>query len=256
MAARAFYRVVLGLKEVPVPASVAHLAAAWFERGEFRVHLGVDPNFHPAKKAHPAFLVAGLDQIVQRLERAGISIVQADVVPGYRRCHIFDPFGNRIELIEAIGKTSNPVPPSDGWSTRPFQIADEKAVVELWGRCGLIVPQNDPRKDIQRKLRVRPDLFRVGLLDATIVAVVMIGYDGHRGWINYLAVDPEHRRKGFGRRLMKEAEELLRAEGCAKINLQVRTSNQEVVAFYNAIGFQQDDVVSLGLRLEKDEPRT
>jgi catechol 2,3-dioxygenase-like lactoylglutathione lyase family enzyme len=103
-AAREFYRDVLGLTEVPVPASVAHLAAAWFERGTLRVHLGVDPDFHPAKKAHPAFLVTGLDQIVQRLERAGVSIVQADAVTGFKRCHIFDPFGNRIELIEAISE--------------------------------------------------------------------------------------------------------------------------------------------------------
>ena len=101
-AAREFYRDVLGLCEVPVPANVAHLAAAWFERDDFRVHLGVDPNFRPAKKGHPAFLVRGLESIVERLQRAGIPIVQADVVPGYRRCHIFDPFGNRIELIEPL----------------------------------------------------------------------------------------------------------------------------------------------------------
>ena len=101
-AARRFYRDVLGLNEVPVPASVAHLAAAWFERGEFRIHLGVDPNFHPSKKGHPAFLVTGLDGIVARLTAAGFPIAQADVVPGYRRCHVFDPVGNRIELIESV----------------------------------------------------------------------------------------------------------------------------------------------------------
>jgi catechol 2,3-dioxygenase-like lactoylglutathione lyase family enzyme len=99
-AARRFYRDLLGLAEVPVPASVAHLAAAWFEQGEFRLHLGVDPDFHPAKKGHPAFLVSGLDEIVRRVTAAGYPMVSADVVPGFRRCHIYDPAGNRLELIE------------------------------------------------------------------------------------------------------------------------------------------------------------
>lgn len=137
-------------------------------------------------------------------------------------------------------------------TTRPFRSADEPAVIELWTRCGLVKPQNDPRKDIRRKSQVHPDLFLVGLLDGQIVATVMVGYEGHRGWINYLAVSPDHQKRGFGRRMMEEAERLLRAEGCPKINLQVRTSNTEVLAFYRAIGFLSDDVVSLGKRLEHD----
>jgi ribosomal protein S18 acetylase RimI-like enzyme len=108
-------------------------------------------------------------------------------------------------------------------------------------------------KDLARKSRVRADLFRVGLCEERIVATVMIGYDGHRGWINYLAVSPDHQRKGFGRQLMLEAESLLRAEGCPKINLQVRTSNASVLAFYRALGYAVDDVVSLGKRLELDD---
>lgn len=136
---------------------------------------------------------------------------------------------------------------------RPFESGDEAAVIALWRRCELVQPQNDPAKDIARKARVRPDLFRVGVADGRIVGTVMIGYEGHRGWINYLAVCPDRRKQGFGRRLMDEAERLLRAEGCPKINLQVRTSNREVLAFYKAIGFLQDDVVSLGRRLEHDD---
>lgn len=137
-------------------------------------------------------------------------------------------------------------------TTRPFCSDDEPAVIELWTRCGLVKPQNDPRKDIQRKSKVRPDLFLVGVLDGQIVASVMIGYEGHRGWINYLAVSPDHQKRGFGRHMMAEAERLLRAEGCPKINLQVRTSNSAVLAFYRAIGFLPDDVVSFGRRLEQD----
>lgn len=99
---------------------------------------------------------------------------------------------------------------------------------------------------------VRPDLFLVGVLGSAVVASVMAGYEGHRGWINYLAVSPNHQKQGFGRKMMEEAERLLRCEGCPKINLQIRTANVEVIAFYQAIGYLQDDVVSLGKRLEHD----
>ena len=137
-------------------------------------------------------------------------------------------------------------------TTRAFRPGDEGAVVRLWRRCGLVVPHNNPHKDIARKMKTRPDLFRVGELEGRVVASVMIGYEGHRGWINYLAVDPDHRKRGFGRQLMDEAERLLRAEGCPKINLQVRRTNFEVIAFYEAIGFHEDDVASFGKRLDHD----
>ena len=137
-------------------------------------------------------------------------------------------------------------------TTRSFEAGDEAEIVDLWERCGFVRPQNDPRKDIARKCKVRADLFRVGLFDGKIVATVMVGYEGHRGWINYLAVSPEFQRKGFGRHMMVEAEGLLRAEGCPKINLMVRTSNAAVVAFYRSLGYAVDEVVSLGKRLEVD----
>lgn len=130
---------------------------------------------------------------------------------------------------------------------------DEIAVVALWERCNLVRPANDPRKDIARKLRVHPEMFLVGELDARIVVTVMAGYEGHRGWINYLAVDPEHRRKGYAGSIMAEAERLLRAAGCPKINLQVRSSNSAVIEFYRSIGYVVDDVTSMGKRLEQDQ---
>jgi len=135
---------------------------------------------------------------------------------------------------------------------RPFQPEDASAVVDLWRRCELIRPTNDPHKDIQRKLRVRPDLFLVGLVDGKIVATVMAGYEGHRGWLNYVAVDPEFRRRGLGKALLAEAERLLRQAGCPKINLQVRAANQAAISFYRRLGYDVDDVVSMGKRLEKD----
>jgi ribosomal protein S18 acetylase RimI-like enzyme len=135
---------------------------------------------------------------------------------------------------------------------RPFQAADEGAVIDLWRRCDLLRPWNDPHRDIQRKRQVRPDLFLVGVLDGVVVATAMVGYEGHRGWISYLGVAPEHQHKGFGRAMMDEAERLLRQCGCPKINLQVRTTNHAVIEFYQRIGFKLDDVVSLGKRLEED----
>ncbi len=137
---------------------------------------------------------------------------------------------------------------------RPFETADEDAVVALWERCGLTRPWNDPRKDIRRKVRVRPDHFLVGVVDGEIAATVMVGYEGHRGWIQYLGVDPRRQRTGLGRAIVAEAERLLRAEGCPKINLQVRTSNSGAIEFYKRLGFALDDVVSMGKRLEHDGP--
>ncbi len=137
---------------------------------------------------------------------------------------------------------------------RPYQTADEDAVIALWQACGLVVPQNNPKRDIARKLRVNPEWFLVGELNGTIIAACMAGYEGHRGWINYLAVHPDHQRQGHARELMKHAETSLRAAGCPKINLQVRSTNAAVIAFYESIGFAVDGVVSLGKRLEHDTP--
>jgi ribosomal protein S18 acetylase RimI-like enzyme len=137
---------------------------------------------------------------------------------------------------------------------RPFEAADEEAVIGLWQRCGLTRPWNDPRKDIARKLKVRPDQFLVGVIDGVVVATVMAGYDGHRGWIYYLGVEPSLQKAGLGRAIMERAEALLRAEGCPKINLQVRTSNEAVIAFYKRLGYATDDVAGMGKRLEPDGP--
>ena len=136
---------------------------------------------------------------------------------------------------------------------RSYKESDQEAVVNLWRECGLVTPWNDPVKDIGRKLRVQRDMFLIGSLGDRLVATVMAGYEGHRGWINYLAVAADCRKRGFGRRLMLEAEDRLKAMGCPKINLQVRTSNAEAVEFYTAVGYSVDDVVSMGKRLEEDE---
>lgn len=142
------------------------------------------------------------------------------------------------------------------WLIRPFAPADTAAVVALWQRCGLTRPWNDPQRDIARKLTLQPELFGVLLLpsstDDAVAGSVMAGYEGHRGWINYLAVDPQLQGQGAGRALMAWAEAGLRAAGCPKINLQVRADNHQALGFYRALGFGVDEVLSLGKRLEHD----
>jgi ribosomal protein S18 acetylase RimI-like enzyme len=135
---------------------------------------------------------------------------------------------------------------------RVFERADETAVVALWEACGLTRPWNDPHKDIARKLAVQPELFLVGVADGAVMASVMAGYEGHRGWMNYLAVAPRFRGRGFGRTLVEYVERLLLERGCPKINLQVRASNPEAVAFYRRLGYAQDESISLGKRLIVD----
>ena len=135
---------------------------------------------------------------------------------------------------------------------RPYRESDQDAVVALWRECGLVKPWNDPVKDIRRKMGIQRDLFLVGSTDGRLVATVMVGFEGHRGWVNYLAVSADCRKQGLGRLLMDEAEARLRAIGCPKINLQIRRSNADVVAFYRSIGYSEDDVVSMGKRLIED----
>jgi ribosomal protein S18 acetylase RimI-like enzyme len=154
--------------------------------------------------------------------------------------------------LMATAQTAEPPAEDEAMQIRPFELGDEDAVVSLWRRCGLVRPWNDPRKDIRRKLRVRPDLFLVGVLDGQVMATAMAGYEGHRGWLNYVAVAPEHQRLGLGRAIVKEAERLLREAGCPKINLQVRTANHSVIEFYRRLGYAVDEVVSMGKRLEHD----
>ena len=135
---------------------------------------------------------------------------------------------------------------------RPFKPDDQNKVIELWNNCGLLVSWNDPVKDIKRKLERDPDLFIVGIRKEQIIATVMGGYEGHRGWINYLAVSPEFQGLGYGRKIMEYIEARIKEMGCPKINLQVRKTNREVVDFYKSLGYGDDRVIGLGKRLEID----
>jgi catechol 2,3-dioxygenase-like lactoylglutathione lyase family enzyme len=99
-----FYDGLLGIDHVPKPAHLALRGGCWFERGSLKVHLGVDQNFRPAKKAHPALLVSDLGELVDALRSAGVKIVGDEPLEGYDRVYVYDPFGNRIELMEPVNR--------------------------------------------------------------------------------------------------------------------------------------------------------
>lgn len=135
---------------------------------------------------------------------------------------------------------------------RVFKEENTDAVIELWNRCDLTVSWNDPRLDIERKKMIQPELFLVGVCEDKIVASVMGGYEGHRGWLYYLAVDPGYRHRGFAKLIVADMEGRISKMGCPKINLMVRSGNTKVLDFYRGLGYCVDDVVSLGKRLVED----
>jgi len=137
---------------------------------------------------------------------------------------------------------------------REYAESDIDSVISLWQTCQLLVPWNNPEWDIERKLQVGRHLFLVGEQNHKIIATVMGGYEGHRGWINYLAVDPDYRRRGYGKAMMIEVEARIKKMGCPKINLQVRATNPDVIGFYQSLGFLNDNLISMGKRLHKDPP--
>lgn len=168
---------------------------------------------------------------------------------------------------------------------RQFDSSDRSAVIELWHLTGLVRPWNDPERDLERKLADSPWGMLVGVErpDGTpvagsgaaaepgsepgerpgpgeqVVAAAMVGYDGHRGSVYYLAVHPEWRGHGFGSAVMEHAEALLLERGCPKMNVSVRTDNSQVIGFYADRGYRvegPDVALTLGLRLIEDGPRT
>jgi ribosomal protein S18 acetylase RimI-like enzyme len=134
---------------------------------------------------------------------------------------------------------------------REYAETDEGGVAALWREVFPGNPaHNRPEDDIRRKLKIQRELFLVAELDNRIVGTAMGGYDGHRGWVYYVAVANSHRRRGIGAALMRRVEDELRKIGCHKVNLQVREGNEEVVAFYEKLGYHIEPRVSMGKLLE------
>ena len=133
-----------------------------------------------------------------------------------------------------------------GLDIRRYRPGDRAAATRLWEECGLMVPWNDAGVDADKKYGFQPELFLVGLADGELAATVMAGYDGHRGWLNYLAVAERHRGSGFGRKMVERAESELKKLGCLKINIQIRPGNEGVVEFYRALGYDTEELVDMG----------
>ena len=132
----------------------------------------------------------------------------------------------------------------------PLQRADFDAAIALWHEVGLTRPWNDPRADLQRALEGPASTVLAGREQGRLLATAMVGHEGHRGWIYYLAVQPYERRHGHGRRMIRACEKWVQERGIPKLNVMVRAGeNDDVLGFYAAIGYVADDVVVLGRRL-------
>ena len=139
---------------------------------------------------------------------------------------------------------------------RSFQDDDTPSVIALWRDVlSDSAPHNDPAQIIRQKIEFERDLFYVAVMDSTVVGTVMGGYDGHRGWVYSLAVAPDCQRQGIASALMAHLERALMERGCLKINLQVRASNQGVVSFYEKLGYQVEERVSMGKRMYDSDAR-
>jgi len=132
-----------------------------------------------------------------------------------------------------------------GIAIRPFVIEDTDQVLDVWSLAGMTTPERNPRADIQKKLRHSPESFFVGVLEGKVVATVMVGYDGHRGWIYSLAVRPDLQRKGIGSQMMEEAENWLRQHGCPRAKLQIDEARSDVAGFYKKLGYEVQPLVSM-----------
>jgi ribosomal protein S18 acetylase RimI-like enzyme len=136
----------------------------------------------------------------------------------------------------------------------PIADADVATVIALWQACGLTRPWNDPAADIALARRGPNSTILIGRADSHIVATAMVGHDGHRGWVYYVATDPDRRAKGFGRAIMDAAEDWLRVAGIAKLQLLVRPENAGVAAFYQSIGFGEQNILFFTKWLDGREP--
>ena len=145
---------------------------------------------------------------------------------------------------------------TDSLQIRSYRDADEDDVVRLWKSVfSNDPPWNEPTTVIRRKMDVQPELFLVAVLDGLVVGTTLAGFDGCRGWIHHVAVDPGARRRGVGSLLVREAATRLGEVGCPKLNLQVRDSNESAVRFYESLGFSVEDRVSMAQLLESGADR-
>ena len=146
---------------------------------------------------------------------------------------------------------AKPLPPL---AIAPISDADIPAVIALWQACGLTRPWNDPASDIALARREANSTVLIGRDGGAIVATAMVGHDGHRGWVYYVATDPERRNRGYGRTIMNAAEDWLRAAGLAKVQLMVRRENARAGAFYQSLGYAEAQTIVFARWLDGRAP--
>ena len=144
--------------------------------------------------------------------------------------------------------------PAPALTIAAIEDADVAAVIVLWQRCGLTRPWNDPAGDIALARNGPNAAMLVGRDGRGIAASVLVGHDGHRGWVYYVAVDPDHRHKGYGRVIMDAAEDWLRGRGIEKLQLMVRPDNSQVQAFYQSLGYFEQERIIYAKWLDGREP--
>ncbi len=141
---------------------------------------------------------------------------------------------------------------TEGLTIRPFAEGDFEAVRALWQSCALLRPWNDPADDIAQCRANPTSALFVGLCDGVIAATVMVGNDGHRGVVYYVACAPQHQGKGYARDIMAHGEAWLKERGVFKVNLMIRDDNEKVRDFYRAIGYQEEPRIVMSRRLDQD----
>jgi hypothetical protein len=144
--------------------------------------------------------------------------------------------------------------PTTALSIAPIGDADVADVIALWQACGLTRPWNDPAADIALARRGPNSAILIGRDGGAMIATAMVGHDGHRGWVYYVAVDPARREQGFGRAIMDAAEDWLRQADIAKLQLMVRRENARAGAFYQSIGYAESQTIVFAKWLDGREP--
>jgi ribosomal protein S18 acetylase RimI-like enzyme len=141
-----------------------------------------------------------------------------------------------------------------GLQIRAFRMEDGDALLALWKACGILAWEPAPKTTIHKKVSHSPEGFLVGLADGKVVASLIVGYDGLRGWLYRLAVLPEYRHRGIARALVEQAENWLRDRGCVRVKLQVEPRGQDAIGFYRAVGYEQQELFDMYKWLVKPEP--
>jgi hypothetical protein len=195
---------------------------------------------------HSALDAVGLTAAVAgQLAEAGIS---CNVVAARRHDHLFVPHGRARQALVLLEQLSR------GITIQPLPEHLYDDAVALWQLTGLVRPWNDPAADLDRAITGSASTVLAAVAQDGLLATAMVGHDGHRGWVYYLAVTPAEQGHGLGRRLMQACEEWVRARGLPKLQLMVRADNAAVVAFYERLGYTDGRVVVLGRRLDGDVP--